>query len=135
MRGRRILVILVLMITTSAAAQQAKTAPRKNPVPYSRKSIAAGKDAYLRNCTDCHDADGRSLSGRDFTATPPTDLTDPESWKNGTTEEQVFTSIREGTKKDMPPYKGKLQDEQIWHVVNFVRSLWPEAQRPKLADP
>jgi mono/diheme cytochrome c family protein len=32
----------------------------------------------------------------------------------------------------MPPFKDKLQDEQIWHVVNFVRSLWPESRRPKL---
>jgi mono/diheme cytochrome c family protein len=34
----------------------------------------------------------------------------------------------------MPPYKGKLEDEQIWHIVNFVRSLWPEAKRPKLVE-
>jgi len=102
--------------------------------PYTRKSIASGQQFYLRNCADCHDRDGRSLSGRDFTSTPPADLTDPDSWKHGITPEAIFSSIRNGTKEEMPPFKARLTDEQIWNIVNFVRSLWPEAKRPKLEE-
>jgi cbb3-type cytochrome c oxidase subunit III len=104
------------------------------PPPYTRKSIARGKQVYLVNCVECHDQDGKGLNRRDFNSTVPADLTDPDDWLHGTTAEAIFASIREGTKQDMPPYKGKLEDEQIWHIVNFVRSLWPEAKRPKLVE-
>jgi mono/diheme cytochrome c family protein len=107
-------------------------AASKAPLPYTASSIARGKQFYLRQCVECHDQDGKGLGRRDFNGTPPADLTDPEAWTYGTSPEAIFLSIRNGTKEDMPGYKDKLQDEQIWHVVNFVRSLWPEAKRPKL---
>lgn len=104
----------------------------KGPLPYTSQSIVRGKQFYLVHCVECHDQDGKGFGRRDFSGTPPADLTDPDSWLYGTSTPAIFTSIREGTKSDMPPFKGKLQDEQIWHVVNFVRSLWPEAKQPKL---
>jgi len=115
-----------------------KSGAAKAPLPYTIKSIARGKQFYLINCVECHDQDGKGLGRRDFTGTPPADLTDPDAWLRGTSAEAIFASIHDGTKDDMPPFKGRLQDEQIWHVVNFVRSLWPESKRPKLetvADP
>ena len=121
--------IAALLLMSAAAAQQGKVPP-----PYTRKSIERGQQVYLRNCIQCHDRDGRALSGRDFTSTPPADLTDPESWLHARTPEGIYASIREGTKEEMPAYKGKLPDEELWHMVNFVRSLWPEAMRPKLED-
>jgi mono/diheme cytochrome c family protein len=104
------------------------------PPRYTRKSIARGRQFYLVNCVECHDQDGKGLNRRDFNSTVPADLTDPDAWLHGTSAEAIFASISNGTKQDMPPYKGKLQEEQIWHVVNFVRSLWPEAKRPKLEE-
>jgi mono/diheme cytochrome c family protein len=104
------------------------------PFPYTRKSIEKGKNVYLRNCVACHDRDGKSYSGRDFTSTAPADLTDPESWKHERSPEGIFASIHEGTKEEMPPYKDKLKDAEIWDLVNFVRSIWPEAMRPKLIE-
>jgi hypothetical protein len=33
----------------------------------------------------------------------------------------------------MPPFKSQFQkEEDLWHLVNFIRSLWPESMRPKL---
>src|SRR5205085_1826500 len=115
-----------------------KSAAVKGPLPYTTKSIARGKQFYLIHCVECHDQDGKGLGRRDFNGTPPADLTNPDEWLHGTSAEAIFSSVREGTKADMPAYKDKLQDEQIWHVVNFIRSLWPEPRRPKLetvADP
>jgi hypothetical protein len=35
----------------------------------------------------------------------------------------------------MPPFKSQIQkEEDIWHLVNFIRSLWPEPMRPKLVE-
>jgi mono/diheme cytochrome c family protein len=106
----------------------------EGPLPYTRKSIERGKNVYLRNCAACHDRDGKSYSGRDFTTTPPADLTDPESWMHDKSPKGIFDSIREGTKEEMPPFKDKIKDEEIWEMVNFIRSIWPEKMRPKLED-
>jgi mono/diheme cytochrome c family protein len=103
-------------------------------VPYTRKSLARGRQAYLSHCVDCHDQDGRGLNRRDFNSTAPADLTDPEEYHHGISAEAIFSSIRNGTQEDMPAFKGRLSDEEIWNVVNFVRGFWPEQKRPKLED-
>ena len=55
-----------------------------------------------------------------------TDLTDPSVWKNGTAEGLVFRSIRDGAGLAMPPFKTEVAaQDDLWHLVNFVRSLWP----------
>jgi mono/diheme cytochrome c family protein len=135
-------VALACFLTVSIAAQSPgkdsppkdaeKGAATKAPLPYTTKSIARGKQFYLLHCVECHDQDGKGLGRRDFNGTPPADLTNPDEWLYGTSAEAIFASVRDGSKNDMPGFKDKLQDEQIWHVVNFLRSLWPESKRPKL---
>jgi mono/diheme cytochrome c family protein len=101
----------------------------KSPVPFSKASIARGKTLYTRNCTECHGADGKSQI--DVIA-DATDLTNPKAWKSGTSEGEIFRSIRDGAGEAMPPFAGKVsKEEDLWHMVNYVRSLWPESARPK----
>jgi mono/diheme cytochrome c family protein len=130
---------LACLVLVVVAPQNSKSpnasAKDKDPAPYTRKSIAQGKQFYLIHCVECHDQDGKGLGRRDFSGTPPADLTAPDEWMHGTSAAEIFASIRTGTKEDMPPFKDKLRDEQIWDTVNFVRSLWPEAKRPKLETP
>ena len=103
----------------------------KNPLAYTRASIAKGKNVYIRaTCQECHDLDGTARVGSDLAEAA--DLTDPRSWKFGTTEGEVFIHIRDGTGEQMPGFKEKLKDEQIWNLVNYIRSLGPKAMRPKL---
>lgn len=104
----------------------------KSPVPFSTSSIARGRTLFLRDCKECHGADGKSQV--DVVANA-TDLTEPKYWTSGTTEGEVFRSIRDGAGDAMPPFQEKIEDEKdIWHMVNFIRSLWPEPARPKLQD-
>ena len=101
----------------------------KSPVPYSKASIARGKVVYTRECTECHGADGKSLI--DVVANA-TDLTDPKAWTSGTSEGEIFRSIRDGAGEAMPPFAEKVsKEEDIWHMVNYLRSLWPASARPK----
>ncbi len=46
----------------------------------------------------------------------------------------MFRSIRDGAKGDqMPPFKYQgLTETEIWQLVNFIHSLWPEQMRPPL---
>jgi mono/diheme cytochrome c family protein len=113
-------------------AERAKFRELKSPVPYTERSVARGAVVYRRMCTECHGLDGKAQM--DVVANA-TNLTNPEKYFHGTTEGEVFRSIRDGAGIDMPPYKTQIQkEEDLWHLVNFVRSLWPEEKRPKLQD-
>lgn len=104
----------------------------KSPVLFSKSSIARGKVLYSRECTECHGADGKSLV--DVVANA-TDLTDPKAWKSGTSEGEVFRSIRDGAGEAMPPFDEKISKvNDLWDLTNYLRSLWPESARPKLQE-
>ena len=134
--GAALILVLVLLAGASyvAASQQvAADAPPlsvdaakalKSPVPSSSDSIARGKRLYqTHGCANCHGADGKALIEVVANAT---DLTDPAVWKNGTSEGLVFRSIRDGAGLAMPPFKTEVDSQDdLWHLVNFVRSLWP----------
>lgn len=104
----------------------------KSPIPYSKKSIGQGRTVFLRSCVGCHGADGKSQV--DVVA-DATDLTDPKAWKNGTSEGEIFHSIHDGQGASMPAFKTQIRNEEdIWNLVNFIRSLWPEDARPQLQE-
>ena len=100
-------------------------------VLYSVASVARGKTLFLQNCQDCHGEDGKA-QGSAIAVAP--DLTRPEVWKYGQTDDQIFSNIRNGAGDNMPPFGPlgpALKDAQIWDLVNFVRSIGPESKRPK----
>jgi mono/diheme cytochrome c family protein len=104
----------------------------KNPAPYTKESITRGRTLFQHDCTGCHGADGKAEV--DVIA-DATNLTEPKLWKSGTSEGEIFRSIRDGAGLNMPPYKNQiLKEEDLWHLVNYIRSLWPEPLRPKLQD-
>jgi mono/diheme cytochrome c family protein len=104
----------------------------KSPIPYSKKSIAQGRGVFMRMCTGCHGNDGKSQV--DVVA-DATDLTDPKAWRNGIGEGEIFRSIRDGAGASMPAFKTQLHSEEdMWHLVNYIRSLWPESARPPLQE-
>jgi cbb3-type cytochrome c oxidase subunit III len=103
----------------------------ENPTAYSPESIARGKTLFLQNCQDCHGEDGKA-QGSAIAVAP--DLTRPEVWKYGQTDDQIFSNIRNGAGDNMPPFGPLgpgLKDPQIWDLVNFIRSIGPESKRPK----
>lgn len=96
-------------------------------VAYSDESVAQGAQLFQLFCTECHGKDGRALMD---VISDATDLTDPEGYYNGSTREDMFRSISEGAGVGMPPWNTQFKDEQdIWHLVNFSRSLWTAEQR------
>ncbi len=102
----------------------------KSSVPFTKSSIDRGRTLYANECTACHGPDGKAEV--DVVA-DATNLTDPKLWKSGVSEGEIFRSIRDGAGLTMPPYQTLIRkEEDLWHLVNFIRSLWPEPQRPKL---
>lgn len=56
-----------------------------------------------------------------------TDLSDPAAYFYGTSEEELFNSIANGTGAAMPGWRTRLENEEaIWDLVNYIRSFWSE---------
>jgi len=118
---------------SSAPESEATKDPKKlkNPVLYTRKNVVRGKNVFLRYCVECHDRDGRSLTNVEEQAT---DLTRPQIWQYGTTDGEVFTTLKKGGGDVMPPYESLLKDQDIWCIVNFLKSIGPKDKRPKYIE-
>jgi len=101
----------------------------KNPVQPTAKSIENGKRLYTRLCAECHGAAGDGVSE---TATmliqsgkiAPSNLTD-DIWDLGSSDGEIFTVIRDGSGSNMKGLNGRpgIVDEDMWNIVNYVRSL------------
>jgi len=117
--------------STETAKNSVNAQSLKNTIPPTPKSIEAGKRLYDRMCADCHGSKGDGVSE---TATmlvksgkiPPSDLTD-DVWDLGSTDGEIFLVIRDGSGSNlaMKGLNGRpgIVDEDIWNLVNYVRSL------------
>lgn len=80
---------------------------------------------YSQNCAQCHMDDGR---GGGAGAQSLIDL--KREWLGGTTDRDLFNSIRDGLPDNgMPAYKGALSDAEIWGTVVWIRELQAQARR------
>jgi mono/diheme cytochrome c family protein len=101
-------------------------------VPYTSESIDKGRALYASLCTECHGRDGKSLVD---VISDATDLTEPDLYRNGTSDAAIDQSIRDGAGSGMPPFGSRLKGEDdVGHLRNFIKSLWPEARRPTVAN-
>jgi ankyrin len=99
-----------------------------NPQPGTPESIAAGAVTYERQCSTCHGETGRG-DGALAAATAaygsrPSNLADV-TWQHGSTDGEIFVAIRDGIGPDftMDAYGGRLTEPDIWHLVNYLKSL------------
>ena len=106
-------------------AEQARAL--ENPVEATTAALRQGRNTYLRLCQYCHGADGRAQANPDFEAPS---LRDPTEWRYGISDGELFVSIRDGAGHDMPPFKDKLADRNIWELVLFIRSIGPSDRTP-----
>jgi len=125
------LLLLIFALWMTAYAQGNKEAQKlKNPEPKTAESIETGKGLYKRFCASCHGPNGKGDGGMALSGGTPSDLTD-ETWDYGSTDGEIFVTIRDGVSSDMLAYKEKLNEKQIWQVVNFIRSIGPEPKGNK----
>lgn len=95
---------------------------KANPVKSDASSISKGKELWSTHCKSCHGSkgkgDGSKASQLD---TEPGDFT--KATFQSQTDGALFYKTSEG-RKDMPSFKKKITDaEDIWAVVNFMRTL------------
>jgi mono/diheme cytochrome c family protein len=69
----------------------------------------------------CHGKDGDGKGDMASDMKNVTDFTNPDSLKNSS-DGALFYVIRNG-KGEMPPEGDRAKDDDIWNLVNYIRSL------------
>ena len=65
------------------------------------------------NCSGCHSNGGGGMG--------PALMDD--KWRYGNNPEDIYTSIMEGRPNGMPSFKGRINEDQVWQLVAYVRSM------------
>ena len=95
------------------------------------EKIKRGEAVYRANCASCHGPNGEATSGwrtpgPDGRYPPPPLDGSAHAWHHST--ETLEKMIREGSPGPggMPPWDGKLTNQQIDDVIVWIKSLWPD---------
>ena len=125
-----LVVMWVMLAVASIAAQNIGGSPAarkvKNPVPSTAVSIEKGKQLFAKNCQFCHGEAGHGDGPLIPKGMQPANLSDGK-WDRGSTDGEIFAVIANGAGPEfkMKGVKNRLSDTEIWHLVNFVRTLGP----------
>jgi len=104
---------------------------RKNPVESNPASIAEGKRLYgATDCALCHgkEGDGKGVEAKDINMNLH-DWRKPESLAHFTDGELSYLILK--GKGRMPAYDGRETPEQVWQIVNYMRSMSASGNAPK----
>jgi cytochrome c oxidase cbb3-type subunit III len=87
----------------------------RNPYGDDRGGMGQGRQLFMRfNCAGCHGDHGGGGMGPS--------LRDVD-WMYGASEAQVFDSIAHGRGHGMPTWGTKLNEDEIWKLVAYLKSL------------
>lgn len=89
----------------------------------SAKSIQEGEALFKKYCVDCHGASAKGDGPKSASLPkPPTNLTDL-AFSASKTAYDLYSSIVMGVQPAMPSFGEKLNEDQRWAVVDYLRSL------------
>jgi len=134
------LVVLLILVAVGAAAWSFFAQRAGSPAdPGDRELVARGSTVYARHCASCH---GARLEGQPGWQTrlpngrmpaPPHDASGhtwhhPDAVLFGITKEGLVPGkyAPPGYQSDMPGFAGTLSDADIWAVLAYIKSRWPE---------
>jgi len=117
----------VLMLSATLVAQPkpwvvpANFKSMKNPVTKADASNKAGMALYTKNCASCHGKAGlgdgvKARALKEF----PGDFSKADF--QGQADGDHFYKTKSG-RGEMPKYEGKLSDDDIWNLVNYMRTF------------
>ena len=105
-----------------------------NPVAVTPESIAAGQKAYDANCAACHGNVGQGAVKAGVSISiieeqggkQAPDLTD-DQWDHGSNDGEIYVVIKRGIPPTMMAgWDGRIPDNDIWNIVNYIRALAPK---------
>ena len=107
--------------------------------------VVLGRDVYASQCAACHSANlegqprwrTRKPNGR--LPAPPHDASG-HTWHHDDlslfrlTKFGLSAVVGQPVETDMPAFEGVLSDREIWAVLAYIKSRWPENIRQRQAD-
>ncbi len=126
---------------TAFSPVNAQAKPAQQPVD---SDLVAGKVLYAENCAACHGAnlegqpDWRAAGEDGVLPAPPHDQTG-HTWHHG--DALLFDYTKRGGQaaletrgvsgfvSGMPGFESSLSDQQIWDILAFIKSTWPDRIR------
>ena len=134
LRSQRILLLalLALLACTAPAGCQKNSASftippedaqRKNPIEATPAEVEQGRRLYTSSdCAICHgkDGDGKGVLAKDISMNTH-NWHEPNSLA-GITDGELFFILDKG-KGRMPAYEKRQTSEQMWQMVDYIRSL------------
>ncbi|MBI1801938.1 MAG: c-type cytochrome [Chloroflexi bacterium] len=100
-----------------------------NPLSQNARVLETGRNAYTGSCAECHgvSGDGKSAFGQ-LLYPPATDLRANDTQEK--TDAQLFWIIKNGLSfTGMPAFGGQYDDQGLWALVSYTRSLGREARQ------
>ncbi len=115
MRGLAVLAALLVVVPAAASAQ-----PTGDP--------GRGRELYAEKCVLCHGGQGQGWDWGKKVARPPVPVPDLARVAPERSDRYLFDVIKGGGEavgrtRFMPGFGFQLSDEEIWHLVAYVRSL------------
>jgi mono/diheme cytochrome c family protein len=120
--------LFALSFGISIAAQyQGWTIPEggkdeKTPLKPSADTIKKGKSLFSSNCAKCHGPGGKGDGPDSDPKEPAADLTD-EFRADLNPDGVLYYKIWNGHPPQMPAFKSKLTKNDVWTLVEYVKSL------------
>jgi mono/diheme cytochrome c family protein len=96
----------------------------ENPVAKGEESNKIGKALYDRQCASCHGKTGLSDGFKSRTLSDFAGDFSGDYYQNQTDGEHFYKT--KFGREEMPKYDGILTDEQIWNIVNYMRTFKKE---------
>ena len=133
-------IILILLCSTSIASANHELEDR---------NLSTGQILYTNNCASCHGAklegqpNWQSPNSDGILPAPPHDATG-HTWHHD--NELLFEYTKLGGKgalaargitdfnSGMPAFDGVVSDEDIWDILAFIKSTWPEREQDAQAS-
>ena len=96
--------------------------PERNPIPPTSESVAAGLSLYDIHCQLCHGTEGLGDGPASAGLNPP--VADLVVHVPLHPDRALFDFIHDGIQGAAMPALGEtLSDDEIWHLVNYIRTL------------
>ena len=111
---------LLAQSESASCSDPADVAKIVNPVKPTAESLAQGKKYYGYDCAMCHGATGNGKGDVDTSDKLP-DFTSEAAMKD-LSDGQMFCSLKTG-KGHMPLERVRVTENELWNLVNYVRSL------------
>ena len=118
---------LLTLIALAAGCFAQQDRPARNPYAGDAQAIELGRVQFRMSCAGCHGL--RATGGRNGP-----DLT-RGTFAAGDSDADLFRVVSNGVPgSDMPAFGARIEDEQRWRLVSYVRSLTPHDSAPVPGD-